>query len=86
MPGVRAKIFSVGSLISSLAFVPGPLLVGMISDHLGQDPRVVLWSIIIVSVPALFMSFLLYSLTNKNFLLTVQTLRALEQDQQAKAG
>ena len=86
VPGVRAKIFGVGALITSLSFIPGPLLVGMMSDQFGQDPRGLMWSIIIVSVPALFMSFLLYSLTNKNFLLTVQTLRALEQDQQAKAG
>ena len=85
-PGVRAKIFGVGSLITSLSFIPGPLLVGLMSDHFGQNPRDLMWAIIIVSVPALIMSFILYSLTNKSFLQTVQTLKSLEHAEQAKAG
>lgn len=72
---IRGKIFGINSLISSMAGVPGPLLVGLLSDHFSQSADGLLWSIILVSTPALLMSGLLCGLSNRAFLKTVNAMR-----------
>lgn len=79
-PWIRGKIFGINMLIISLVGIPGPLMVGALSDHFGQEPESLLWSIFIVSVPMLLFSTLLYGVTNKLFLRTVKAVRILEQD------
>jgi MFS family permease len=79
-PGIRGKIFSINMLIISLVGIPGPLIVGSLSDYLGEDPKSLLWAILIVSVPMLLFSAILYSATNKIYLRTIKAVQILEQD------
>jgi hypothetical protein len=79
-PGIRGKIFGINALIVSLVGIPGPLLVGALSDYFGQEPQSLLWAILIISVPMLLFSVLLYGLTNKIYLQTIKAIRILEQD------
>jgi len=79
-PGVRGKIVGINTLIISLVSIPGPLVVGAISDYSGEEPQSLLWAILIVSVPMLLFSALLYGLTNKIYLETIKAIRILEQD------
>jgi MFS family permease len=79
-PGIRGKIFGINALIVSLVGIPGPLLVGAFSDYSGEEPQSLLWAILIVSVPMLLFSALLYGLTNKIYLETINAIRILEQD------
>ena len=79
-PGIRGKIFGINALIVSLVGIPGPLVVGALSDYFGQEPQSLLWAILIVSVPMLLLSALLYGLTNKIYLQTIKAIKILEQD------
>jgi MFS-type transporter involved in bile tolerance (Atg22 family) len=67
-------------LIVSLVGIPGPLVVGALSDYFGQEPQGLLWAILIVSVPMLLFSALLYGLTNKLYLQTIKAVQVQEQD------
>lgn len=79
-PGVRGKIVGINMLIVSLVGIPGPLVVGALSDYFGQEPQGLLWAILIVSVPMLLFSALLYGLTNKLYLQTIKAVQIQEQD------
>lgn len=79
-PEIRGKIFSINMLIISLVGIPGPLIVGSLSDYLGEDPKSLLWAILIVSVPMLLFSAILYSATNKMYLQTIKAIQILERD------
>lgn len=77
-PEIRGKVFGLNTLISSVAGVPGPLLVGFLSDRFSQSPDGLLWSVIIVSTPALAISGLFCALTNHTFLRTVNAMKEFE--------
>lgn len=76
---IRGKVCGVNALIISLASIPGPLAVGMMSDLMGADGSGLLPAILIVAIPALLLSSLLYGLTNKSFLRTVNAMKQNEQ-------
>ena len=76
---IRGKVCGVNALFISLASIPGPLAVGMMSDLMGSDGSGLLPAILIVAIPALLISSLIYGLTNKSFLHTVNTIKENEQ-------
>jgi MFS family permease len=79
-PDIRGKIFGINAMIFSIVSIPGPLLVGIISDYLGDVPQGLLWATIMVSIPALLCSVLVFSLTNRSFLRTVQAMALLDRE------
>lgn len=77
-PEVRGKIFGFNAFVVSIVSIPGPLLVGMLSDSMPDNPQGLLISMLMVSLPALIASVLLCGFTNGSFLRTVQAVRVLE--------
>lgn len=77
-PEVRGKVFGLNSLIISLVSVPGPLIVGLISDSLGNDPHALIEAVLYVSIPALLISVIVYANTNSKYLNTVRTIKNQE--------
>jgi len=77
-PDVRGKIFGFNAFVVSIVSIPGPLMVGMLSDSLSGNPQGLLISMMMVSVPALVASVLLCGFTNGSFLRTVRAVRVLE--------
>lgn len=75
---IRGKVFGINALIISIISIPGPLLVGVISDNLGDTPQALLWATMLVSIPALLFSILVFSLTNSSFLSTVRAMASIE--------
>jgi MFS family permease len=55
-PQVRGKVFGLNCLIVSFVGIPGPLLVGVISDSFGSDPRALIEAVSYVSISALLLS------------------------------
>ena len=73
-PQVRGKVFGLNSLVISLVGIPGPFLVGVISDSFGNDPRALIQAVSYVAIPALFLSSIVYALTNSSYMNTVRTI------------
>lgn len=73
-PGIRGKIFGINSLFVSVSSIPGPLLVGFMSDKFQDYPNALLYSITIVTVSFIAVSFTIYALTNKIFSETVRSM------------
>ncbi|MEY4670231.1 MAG: hypothetical protein RLZZ415_110 [Pseudomonadota bacterium] len=73
-PEIRGKVFAINSVILSIVSIPGPLLVGMISDQFGPAPQGLLWATMLVAIPALVLSILIFGLTNQSFLRTVAAM------------
>ena len=73
-PQVRGKVFGLNYLVVGLVAIPGPLLVGVISDSFGNDPRALIQAVSYVSIPALFISLIVYALTNSSYMNTVRTI------------
>jgi sugar phosphate permease len=73
-PQVRGKVFGLNYLVVGLVAIPGPLLVGVISDSFGNDPRALIKAVSYVSIPALFISLIVYALTNSLYMNTVRTI------------
>lgn len=74
----RGKIYGVFVLIGATISLPGPLLVGILSDFLGQGSDGLLGSVIIVTVCALTICFVLYASTNKSYVKISSEIRAQE--------
>jgi len=77
-PQVRGKVFGLNCLIVSFVGIPGPLLVGVISDSFGSDPRALIEAVSYVSISALTISLIVYALTNSSYMNTVRTIQNQE--------
>lgn len=78
-PEIRGKVFGINAVIISVVSIPGPLLVGLLSDHFSGEPQGLLWATVIVAIPALYFSILAFGLTNRSFLRTVRAMAKAEQ-------
>lgn len=79
-PEIRGKVFAINSVILSVVSIPGPLLVGMISDWFGSAPKGLLWATLLVEVPALLFSIFIFGLTNRSFLRTVKAMALVDRE------
>ncbi len=70
----RGRLFGISVLLITLVSSVAPFAVGLISDQFGAEPRGLLWAILLVAVPALVMSALSISLTNKQYEITAANL------------
>jgi len=77
-PEFRGKIFGINSLFVSAVSIPAPLMVGALSDLFIEVPQGLLLATMIVAIPAILLSAVLYGLTNQSFLRTVETMRNLQ--------
>lgn len=84
-PDIRGKVFGINSVILSIVSIPGPLLVGVISDLFGPAPQGLLWATMLVAIPALLFSVLVFGLTNRSFLRTVQAMALVDREMLAAA-
>ena len=75
---VRGKIYGVFVLIGATIVLPGPLLVGILSDFIGEGAGGLLRSVIIVTICALTICFILYASTNKSYVKMASETRAQE--------
>ena len=75
---VRGKIYGVFVLIGATMVLPGPLLVGILSDFIGEGAGGLLRSVIIVTICALTICFILYASTNKSYVKMASETRAQE--------
>lgn len=80
LPEIRGKVFAINSVILSVVSIPGPLLVGMISDWFGPTPEGVLWATMLIAVPALLLSIFIFGLTNRSFLRTVEAMAQVDRE------
>ncbi|MEO0063408.1 MAG: hypothetical protein RLZZ08_1968 [Pseudomonadota bacterium] len=83
-PAIRGKIFGINSLVVGVVGIPGPLLVGMLSDRLQQASSGMLLAIVSISTPFLLLSILIYALTNSQFLNTIR--QVADEERQAVAA
>jgi MFS family permease len=79
-PEIRGKVFGINSVIISIFSIPGPLLVGVISDFFGAAPQGLLLATMLVAIPALLSSIFLFGLTNRSFLRTVDVMAKLDRE------
>lgn len=79
-PEIRGKVFGINAVIISLVSIPGPLLVGLLSDSLSHVPQGLLWATMLVAIPALLFSILMFGLTNGSFLRTVQAMALVDRE------
>jgi MFS family permease len=77
-PQIRGKISGLNASMVALACIPGPLVVGMISDSLASDGSGLLSAILIVSIPALLFSAFASWRANPTFIKTVMVIRETE--------
>lgn len=84
-PEIRGKVFAINSVILSVVSIPGPLLVGMISDLFGTAPQGLLWATMLVAIPALLLSIFVFGLTNRSFLRTVRAMALVDREPVAAA-
>lgn len=75
---IRGKVFGINAVVISVVSIPGPLLVGLLSDHFAQAPQGLLWATIIVAIPALYFSIFAFGLTNRSYLRTVRAMAKVE--------
>lgn len=85
-PEIRGKVCGINAVIVSLASIPGPLAVGILSDMLGGNGSGLLLAILCVSIPTLLFSAVLYGATNTSFLATVGAMRERECEQALAAA
>ena len=74
-PALRSRILSLLGIVNALALAASPLAIGLISGQLA-GPRGMLYSIAIVSIPALIASAVLISLAQRPYAATVRAVRA----------
>lgn len=79
-PEIRGKVFAINSVILSVVSIPGPLLVGLISDLFGVAPQGLLWATMLVAIPALLFSIFVFGLTNRSFLRTVRAMALVDRE------
>lgn len=79
-PEIRGKVFGINSVILSIVSIPGPLLVGVISDVFGPEPQGLIWATMLVAIPALVFSIVVFGLTNRSFLRTVEAMAKLDRE------
>ena len=79
-PEIRGKVFAINSVILSVVSIPGPLLVGVISDFFGPATQGLLWAAMLVAIPALLFSIILFGLTNRSFLRTVEAVAKVDRE------
>lgn len=77
-PEFRGKIFGINALFVSVVSIPAPLMVGALSDLFIEVPQGLLLATMIVAIPAILLSAVLYGLTNQSFVRTVETMRNLQ--------
>jgi len=77
-PQIRGKISGINTSLVALACIPGPLVVGMISDTMASDGSGLLSAILIVSIPALLFSAFASWRANPTFIKTVMVIRESE--------
>lgn len=77
-PGIRGKIFGLNALLVSIASIPGPLTVGMLSDQFAGDPQGLPKAMMLVALPALLFSIIAFGVTNRSYLRTVKAIAAIE--------
>lgn len=85
-PEIRGKVFGINSVILSIVSIPGPLLVGVISDSFGPEPQGLLLATMLVAIPALLFSIVVFGLTNRSFLRTVAAMALLDRKVAAANG
>lgn len=79
-PEIRGKVFGINSVILSIVSIPGPLLVGVISDFFGPAAQGLLWATMLVAIPALLFSIIAFGLTNRSFLRTVEAMAKVDRE------
>jgi MFS family permease len=77
-PQIRGKISGINASLVGLACIPGPLVVGMISDAMGSNGSKLLPAILIVSIPALLFTAFASWRANSSFMKTVTMIRENE--------
>ena len=77
-PNLRGKLIGINGLMVALMTMPGPILVGILSDRITGTPQGLLWAIVLVSSPCFLISVLLYTLTNRAFVNTVNAVALAE--------
>jgi MFS family permease len=70
----RGRLFGISVLLITVVSSVAPFVVGLISDQFGAEPRGLLWAMLLVVVPALILSALSISLTNKQYKITAANL------------
>ena len=70
----RGRLFGISVLLITVVSSIAPFVVGLISDGFGDEPRGLLWAILLVAVPALVFSALSIGLTNKQYKVTAANL------------
>ncbi len=74
-PPLRSRILSLLGIVNALALAASPLAIGLISGQIA-GPRGMLYSIAIVSIPALIASAVLISLAQRPYAATVRAVRS----------
>lgn len=74
-PPLRSRILSLLGIVNALALAASPLAIGLISGQIA-GPRGMLYSIAIVSIPALIASAVLISLAQRPYVATVRAVRS----------
>lgn len=74
-PPLRSRILSLLGIVNALALAASPLAIGLISGQVA-GPRGMLYSIAIVSIPALIASAVLISLAQRPYAATVRAVRS----------
>jgi MFS family permease len=77
-PEIRGKVSGINNFFVALACIPGPLVVGLLSDSMGTNGAGLLHAIILISVPALLFSACFTALSNSSFMKTVNAMREYE--------
>lgn len=77
-PNIRGKIFGINAFLVSIASIPGPLTVGLLSDGLASNPHGLPIAMMLVAIPALVFSILAFGLTNRSYLRTVRAIAVIE--------
>ncbi|MGQ3102442.1 MAG: MFS transporter [Sphingopyxis solisilvae] len=75
LPALRSRILSLLGIVNALALAASPLAIGLISGLI-IGPRGMLYSIAIVSIPALIASAILISLAQRPYAATVRIVRS----------
>jgi MFS family permease len=74
-PRIRARIISLGGMFYIGFGALSPLLVGMVSDGFGDNPRGLLYAMLIVGTPAFAAGILVLQLALKSLPATLAAVR-----------
>lgn len=80
LPEIRGKVFGINSVLLSVFSIPGPLLVGVISDFFGPTAQGLIWATMLVAIPAMLFSIFVFWLTNRSFLRTVESIALVDRE------